>query len=186
MVYASEQIHKEEANINRFLFVEDLNFGLTSKPIARYWQLRSGTFDEKKHLPLNQTGEGALKRKELAVLGTGFVKLLPNDNEGCPVVRIDSSRLGQSASERTAVCFTCFLCWQRMKCRKRMGCHCSICLQTTLLPLMALISSSCVTSPTVCRFGSRRSIFFRVVAYLLICSAVYQRSINSCELRWRR
>jgi hypothetical protein len=76
---ALPQVWEEEWNPDMFLRVVSFNVRLAAKRLAMYWQLRSDSFGPKKIEPLNQTGEGALGRKELTALRTGFVNLLPND-----------------------------------------------------------------------------------------------------------
>jgi hypothetical protein len=98
MQMTTEQLRSDEANLDWFLLVENLNSWMAAKRLLRYWQLRSDTFGPKRHHPLNQTGEGALERKELANLGTGFINILPHDSDGCPVIWIDSWRIRQSTS----------------------------------------------------------------------------------------
>ncbi len=42
---------------------------------------------------MNQTGEGALSRNDVALLNTGYWTYLPADSEGRPVVFNDLSRI---------------------------------------------------------------------------------------------
>jgi hypothetical protein len=102
---APKDVWKEEFNPGRFLRAEFLNAWLAAKRIARYWKLRSDTFGPKGLLPLNQTGEGALERRDRTVLGTSFVNILPNDAEGRSVIWIDGQSLEcDSANESTNRC----------------------------------------------------------------------------------
>lgn len=90
-------IWENECNPFLFLLTEDFHVPRAAERLARYWNLRSDIFQECKFMPLNQTGEGALKRRsDLAVLSTGFVYLLPHDEEGCSVVCIDTTCLTSS------------------------------------------------------------------------------------------
>ena len=98
MVSCPAEVRNNEANLDWFLRIEELNCPAAAKRIVQYWQLRLDTFDEKAFHPLNQTGEGALERKELTVLGTGFLNLLPADSYGSPVLSMDIFRLKKSSS----------------------------------------------------------------------------------------
>ena len=95
----SEELRKTEADRDKFLLVENLNCSLAAERYIRYWKLRARTLGKKKHSALNQTGDGAMERKSLATLGTGFINLLPNDGKGCSVIFIDSLRLRQKDSK---------------------------------------------------------------------------------------
>lgn len=92
-------VWEDECNPFVFLLVTDFNAFQTAKKLARYWKLRSCTFDENKYKLMHQTGEGALKRKsDVVTLDKGFAKILPNDRLGCSVVFVDPSRLDESHS----------------------------------------------------------------------------------------
>lgn len=86
-------IWEKECNIDRFLRVESFNAWLAAKRLSKYWRVRSETFGSMRFLPLTQTGEGALRRKDLNLLQTGFIYSLPNDVQGSPVLWIDCKRL---------------------------------------------------------------------------------------------
>jgi hypothetical protein len=98
---APEEVWKTEINRDWFLRVENLNCSMAAERLIRYWKLRTNTFGKKKYFALDQTGGGALERKVLATLGTGFINILPNDGEGCPVIFIDSMRLRQKDSKES-------------------------------------------------------------------------------------
>jgi hypothetical protein len=68
----------------RFLRHEKGNVGLASKLMARNWSFRVQLFGiERAFLPLNDlSGKGALSELDLKVFSTGFLSLLPNDDEG--------------------------------------------------------------------------------------------------------
>jgi hypothetical protein len=98
----SEEVRRAEINPDGFLRVENLNCSKAAERLIRYLKLRTKTFGKKKYfLALDQTGDGALERKELAALGTGFINLLPNDRDGCPVIFIDSLRCRQRDTQET-------------------------------------------------------------------------------------
>ena len=90
---APSEIWENESNRDWFLSVEELNCWLAAKRLARYWQVRAEVFRERRHLPLHQTGDGALNRADLSVLGTAFLKILPNDTFGCSVIWMNPPKL---------------------------------------------------------------------------------------------
>jgi hypothetical protein len=90
---APSRVWKEECNPDIFLRLESFQEWPAVKRLARYWQLRSETFGPKRFDSLYQTGEDALERGDLSVLGTGFSMILPNDADGSSVIWIDGSRL---------------------------------------------------------------------------------------------
>jgi hypothetical protein len=73
--------------------VEDLHARSAAKWICRYWQLRSETFGPKRFRSLSLTGEDALGTRELHVMLTQTIMLLPKDAQGRPVLSIDGSCL---------------------------------------------------------------------------------------------
>ena len=90
---ASREIWKEEVGIERFLRVEDYNPFFAAKRIARYWQLRKSSFGPNQFAILTQTGESGLGRREVQMLATSFLNLLPVDTNGCPVLWCECDRL---------------------------------------------------------------------------------------------
>jgi hypothetical protein len=88
---APAQVWKEESNPDAFLRVADFHAYFAAKQICRYWQLRSKIFGPKRFDSLYQTGENALGTRELKVLQSGSIILLPKDAQGCPVLSIDGS-----------------------------------------------------------------------------------------------
>lgn len=93
----SQQVWTNEANPERFLKVEFSEVNRAASRVTQYWQLRNQIFGSKSFQPIDQTGEGALGRRELMVLQTGFVSMLPNDKEGRSVLWIDESRLREGS-----------------------------------------------------------------------------------------
>jgi hypothetical protein len=93
------RVWEEEASIDKFLRVEGFDDKATAARIARYWQIRCRTFGAKAFASIYQTGEDALDRKDLFALGSGFLKLLPDDAEGCPVLFVDTSSLRSSSPD---------------------------------------------------------------------------------------
>jgi hypothetical protein len=90
---APAQVWKEESNPDMFLRVEDFHPYLAAKRLCSYWRLRSEIFGPKRFDSLYQTGEDALGIRELRVLQTQSMMLLPKDAEGCPVLSIDGTCL---------------------------------------------------------------------------------------------
>jgi hypothetical protein len=88
---APAQVWKEESNPDMFLRVDDFHAIFAAKRICRYWQLRSETFGPNRFRSLSLTGEDALGTRELKVLRSASILLLPKDAEGCPVLSIDGS-----------------------------------------------------------------------------------------------
>ncbi len=64
-----------------------------AKRLVLYWKLRCDLFQERAFLPMNQTGEGALDKDDIALLGTGYWTYLPRDKQGRTVVFNDFSRI---------------------------------------------------------------------------------------------
>jgi hypothetical protein len=83
---APAKVWKEESNPDMFLLVEDFHAHFAAKRICRYWQLRAESFGPKRFDSLYQTGEDALGIRELHVLQTQSIVLLPKDAQGCPVL----------------------------------------------------------------------------------------------------
>ena len=110
-----KKVWQEESNPSLFLRIDGHDVSRASRRFAAYWQLRLKLFGSKKfHMSLYQTGEDALGRKDLSILGSGFVQLLPDDSKGRSVIWIDSSRLpegGVAASrDRCLFYMTSLLC----------------------------------------------------------------------------
>lgn len=93
LAFTPAKLMAEECSPWMFQHLERVNSWFAAKRLARYWTLRSSTFGTKKFDFLHQTGEGALSRREITVVASGFVQLLPYDAEGCSVVLIDAVRL---------------------------------------------------------------------------------------------
>lgn len=94
---APPEIWTFESNLEAFLRVENFDSQQAAKRVAQYWSLRAKYFGPKRFEPLHQTGEAALRRKDLSILITGFITLLPNDADGCAVLWIDGSRLPEGS-----------------------------------------------------------------------------------------
>jgi hypothetical protein len=90
---APAQVWKEESNPDVFLRVEDFHALIAAKRLCRYWQFRSETFGPKRFRSLSLTGEDALGTRELKVLQSDSILLLPKDTQSCPVLSIDGTCL---------------------------------------------------------------------------------------------
>lgn len=90
---APSGVTSTESHPDLFLRTESYHPLHAAKRCARYWQLRAETLGPTKHDYLYQTGEHALGRKDLALLQSGFSRLLPNDFEGSPALSIDTTLL---------------------------------------------------------------------------------------------
>lgn len=87
------ELHSFNSSYARYLRYANNDPEVAAQKMASYWQTRKSIFGNKFVLPLTQTGEGALGRRELNLLGTGFFSLLPKDQEGNSVVCFDPSKL---------------------------------------------------------------------------------------------
>ena len=65
---------------------------------AKYWEVRKELFGNRAFLPLNQTFEGALERKDVTVLQTGYFMQLPCTESGESVLYCDGTKLQKSSS----------------------------------------------------------------------------------------
>ena len=97
---APQEVWKE-CSFELFIRTEYIHPRAAAKRLARYWTLRFRTLGPKRYDLLSQTGEASLRRPELALLGTGFVTILPNDEHGCPVIWIDGARLPANRSRES-------------------------------------------------------------------------------------
>ncbi|GKY90619.1 hypothetical protein MPSEU_000035400 [Mayamaea pseudoterrestris] len=86
------ELVEKETPLIRFLRVERYNAWAAAKRLALYWKERKNVFGESAFLPLNQTGEGALSRDDVAFINSGFFALLGLDLQGRSVIYHDSSR----------------------------------------------------------------------------------------------
>lgn len=60
---------------------------------ALYWKNRREVFGERAFLPLTLSGNGALKEDEIAMIKTGYMTIMPEDEKGRPIYYHDLSRL---------------------------------------------------------------------------------------------
>lgn len=87
-----------------FLRREGMDATKAASRLAQYWEARTMIFKDRGFLPLDQSGEGALDRRDLAVLGTSYLMCLPNDSAGRAVLFVDGSRLQRSSRESRLRC----------------------------------------------------------------------------------
>jgi hypothetical protein len=83
----------KESDPVKFLRFENSDPLAAARRLVSYWRIRCETFRDRAFLPMDQTGEGALDRRDLAVLNSAFLTQLPNDSSGCSVICCDGSRL---------------------------------------------------------------------------------------------
>lgn len=82
----------KESDPSRFRALEQNRRSRTLRRLARYWTERKLIFGKRAFLPLDQTGEGALSKDDIAVLNSGFLSVLQNDEQNVPVGILDGSR----------------------------------------------------------------------------------------------
>lgn len=68
------------------------DFRAASRQLASYWILRRQLFDDRAFLPMAQTGEGALGRKELTLLSSSFFTVLPTKQNEPVIVSYDCAK----------------------------------------------------------------------------------------------
>jgi hypothetical protein len=82
----------KESNPIWFIWRDKYDPWSAARRLALYWNKRKDYFKERAHLPMNQSGEGALSKEDVALLNTGYCVLLPRDAKGRDVVCHDASR----------------------------------------------------------------------------------------------
>mmetsp|Transcript_10100 Transcript_10100/g.20854 ORF Transcript_10100/g.20854 Transcript_10100/m.20854 type:complete len:855 (-) Transcript_10100:41-2605(-) len=83
---------QKDSNPLWYLKFEKFNTWDAAKRLAFYWRARCEAFQERAFLPMNQTGEGALFKKDVALFITGYHAFLPPDKDGRTVIFVDASR----------------------------------------------------------------------------------------------
>ena len=89
-----------ESNPLWFIRCEKWNTWAAARRVAFYWKKRKEYFGSRAHLPMNQSGEGALSKDDVALLSTGYICLLPRDAKGRDVICHDASRKPPGMIER--------------------------------------------------------------------------------------
>lgn len=67
-----------------------------ARRVALYWKNRKEVFGDRAFLPLTLTGRSALKADEIAMVKTGYMAIMPDDQKGRPIYFHDLSRLTTS------------------------------------------------------------------------------------------
>lgn len=93
------QLISRESNPASFLVHERFNVVAAARRLVKYWEVRVEIFESRAFLPLDQTGEGALDRRDLAALGTSYLMCLPKDSHGRAVIFCDGTRLSKSTRQ---------------------------------------------------------------------------------------
>ena len=91
---------QKESNPLWFIRCEKWNTWAAARRVALYWKKRVEYFGKRAHLPLNQSGEGALSKEDVALLSTGYCCLLPRDSRGRDVICHDATRKPPGMVER--------------------------------------------------------------------------------------
>lgn len=95
----SPELIERESNPTSFLRHEGFDPVAAARRLVRYWEVRQEIFEKRAFMPLDQTGEGALDRRDLAVLGTGYIKCLPKEAHGRAALFCDGTRLLRSTRQ---------------------------------------------------------------------------------------
>ena len=84
-----------------FLRQENFNVWKAAEGIAEYWNVRRNLFRDRAHLPLTQTGNGALTQNDALSVQSGMVAILPKTSDGQSVVIVDRGRSLLQATEES-------------------------------------------------------------------------------------
>ena len=95
----------KESNPQWYLTCEKGNTWNAAKKLASYWKDRFHYFQERALLPMNQTGEGALNKRMVRLLRTGFFAFLPPDPQGRSVIFTDTGRRCRETDPTTHMCY---------------------------------------------------------------------------------
>lgn len=93
------ELVKRESDPATFLRFDRFDAVAAARRLAKYWEVRNLIFEGRAYLPLNQTGEGALDRRDLSVLGTAYLMCLAKDSQGRAVLVCDGTRLSRSTRQ---------------------------------------------------------------------------------------
>jgi len=96
---ACPELVKKESDPVTFLRFDRFDAVAGARRLAKYWEVRDLIFEGRAYLPLNQTGEGALDRRDLSVLGTAYLMCLAKDSHGRAVLVCDGTRLSRSTRQ---------------------------------------------------------------------------------------
>lgn len=98
-VTKAPDITERECDPVAFLRAQNRNAAKAASQMATYWKVRKKVFGSSAFTALNQTGKGALDRRDLATLGSTFLMSLPNDAAGRSVIFCDGCRLTRCGRE---------------------------------------------------------------------------------------
>ncbi|GAX19170.1 hypothetical protein FisN_15Lh341 [Fistulifera solaris] len=90
------ELSEQESLWERFLRFTNCNATKAANMYAKYWEVRKDLFGDRAFLPLNQTFEGAVERKDVTVLQTGYLMQLPCVESGQSVLYCDGTKLQKS------------------------------------------------------------------------------------------
>jgi hypothetical protein len=94
----SPELSEQESLWESFLRFTGCNATKAASMYAKYWEVRKDLFGNRAFLPLNQSFEGALERKDVTVLQTGYLMQLPCVKSGESVLYCDGTKLQKSTS----------------------------------------------------------------------------------------
>ena len=97
------ELIEKESNPLWYLKSEQFNTWKAAKKLAYYWHQRFHLFGERATLPMNQTGEGALNKKDLLLLKTGFIAFAPPDKDGRTIIINDASKRSRKKKELDSI-----------------------------------------------------------------------------------
>lgn len=81
-----------ESNPIWFLKLDNFNHWKAAERLVQHWSEREALFGERVHLPLTQTGNGALTTDDVMSLHTGSYSVLPKTPSGQSVFFVDRGR----------------------------------------------------------------------------------------------
>mmetsp|Transcript_11911 Transcript_11911/g.22785 ORF Transcript_11911/g.22785 Transcript_11911/m.22785 type:complete len:582 (-) Transcript_11911:161-1906(-) len=83
---------ESESNPIWFLKLDNYNYWKAAERLVQHWSEREALFGERVHLPLTQTGNGALTSEDVMSLHTGTYSILPKSPSGQSVFFMDRGR----------------------------------------------------------------------------------------------
>lgn len=92
-LHTCPELVKTESDMLRFARVESYNATAAARRLIDYWEHRKDLFGERAFLPMTQTGEGALSKKDIVILSCGCLAITRKDVAGRSVVVGDRQKL---------------------------------------------------------------------------------------------
>jgi hypothetical protein len=92
-ICVAPEVVANESDLLSFARVENFDCPAAARRLLLYWTMRNALFGERAHLPMTQSGYGALTKEDIVVLSSGNVALLPNDSFGRSVLVSDRNRM---------------------------------------------------------------------------------------------